>query len=104
MNFRRLVVCRVRHFFQNMCEAVPGEEWQEMFGFCRVRMLHFQNAKQFPGSAVWDVRVSWRKLGISGTQGDVGDVGFGTFESKVSDPNCPIRFRYVWCSAWKLGG
>ena len=104
MNFRRLVVCRVRHFFQNMCEAVPGEEWQEMFGFRRVRMLHFQNAKQFPGSAVWDVRVSWRKLGISGTQGDVGDVGFGTFESKVSDPNCPIRFRYVWCSAWKLGG
>ena len=29
---------------------------------------------------------------------------FGTFESKVSDPNFPIRFRYVWCSAWKLGG
>ena len=48
-------------------------EWQERFGFCRVRMLHFQNVKQFLASAVWDVAVSWRKkLGISGTEGDFG--------------------------------
>lgn len=96
--------CAESEIFSKTCARLSLGRNGKTFGFCRVRMLHFQNAKQFPGSAVWDVTVSWRKLGISGTQVTSVTLDFGTFESKVSDPNFPIRFRYVWCSAWKLGG